>query len=84
VVKPQVGDLVVLYTDGVSEATNPAGDELGRVGLMDIARELESSSAEVFGTSLASALRGFRGGVEPTDDETIIVLQAGAIDPATR
>ena len=81
VVKPHVGDLVVLYTDGVSEATNPAGEELGRDGLMDIARELESSSAEVFGTSLTTALRGFRGGVEPADDETIIVLQAVAIEP---
>jgi sigma-B regulation protein RsbU (phosphoserine phosphatase) len=78
VVKPKVRDLVVLYTDGVSEATNPAGEELGRDGLMDIARKLESGSAEGFGTQLASALRGFRGGIEPTDDETIIVLQAVA------
>jgi len=78
VLKPQVGDLVVLYTDGVSEAANPAGDELGRDGLMNIARGLDSSSAEAFGTQLASALRGFRGGVEPTDDETIIVLQRTA------
>jgi sigma-B regulation protein RsbU (phosphoserine phosphatase) len=83
VVKPQVGDLVVLYTDGVSEATNPAGEELGRDGLMNIVRELESSSAEVFGTSLTSALRGFRSSVEPRDDETIIVLQAVAIDSNT-
>jgi serine phosphatase RsbU (regulator of sigma subunit) len=83
VVKPQVGDLVVMYTDGVSEATNPAGEELGRDGLMNIARELESSSAEEFGTSLTSAVRAFRSGLEPTDDETIIVLQAIAIDPNT-
>jgi sigma-B regulation protein RsbU (phosphoserine phosphatase) len=80
VVKPQVGDLVVLYTDGVSEATNPAGEELGRDGLMNIARELDSSSAEAFGTSLTSALRGFRGDVERADDETVIVLQAVAIE----
>jgi len=79
-VKPEVDDLVVLYTDGVSEATNPAGEQLGRDGLMDIAREVESSSAEGFGMALTSALRDFRGGVEPTDDETIIVLQAVAID----
>ena len=78
VVKPRVGDLMVLYTDGVSEATNPAGEELGREGLMDIARELETSSAEVFGSSLTAALRGFRGGVEPADDETVIVLQVVA------
>jgi len=75
VVKPRPGDLVLLYSDGVSEATNPAGEELGRDGLMNLAREIDSSSAEAFGTQLTSALRGFRGGVEPADDETIIVLQ---------
>lgn len=73
--KPQPADLVVLYTDGVSEATNPNGKELGRDGLMTIARELDSTSAEAFGNQLASALRGFRGGMDPLDDETIIVLQ---------
>jgi phosphoserine phosphatase RsbU/P len=75
VIKPRVGDLVVLYTDGVSEAVNPAGEELGRDGLMNIARDLDPSSAETFGTELTSALRGFRGEVAATDDETIIVLQ---------
>jgi sigma-B regulation protein RsbU (phosphoserine phosphatase) len=84
VVKPQAGDLVVLYTDGVSEATNPAGEELGRDGLMNIAREIDSSSAEAFGTQFTSALRAFRDGVEPADDETIIVLQRVADDAAHR
>ena len=80
VVKPRGGDLVLLYSDGVSEATNPAGEELGRDGLMNIAREIDSSSAETFGTELTSALRAFRDGVEPADDETIIVLQPMAPD----
>ena len=55
VVRPHIGDLVVLYSDGVSEAANPAGEELGRDGLMNLARKLDSSSAEAFGTQLASA-----------------------------
>ena len=80
VLKPEVGDLVVLYTDGVSEASNEAGDELGRDGLMNIARGLDASSAEAFGNQLVSALRLFRGNVEPTDDETVIVLESVALD----
>jgi len=75
VVKPQLADLVVLYSDGASEATNAAGDELGRDGLMSIARGLDVTSSEAFGTQLTSALRAFRGGGEPLDDETIIVLR---------
>jgi len=79
VVKLQSADLMVLYSDGVSEAISPAGNELGRDGLMNMARALDSSSAEALGTQLASALRAFRGDGEPLDDETIIVLRRNDI-----
>ena len=79
VVKAQSGDLMLLYSDGVSEATGPAGNELGRDGLMNMACALNSSSAETLGTQLASALRAFRGDGEPLDDETIIVMRRNDI-----
>ena len=79
VLNPKSGDLMVLYSDGVSEATTPDGNELGRDGLMNMARELDSSSAEAFGTQLASALRLFRGDGEPLDDKTIIVMKSNGI-----
>ena len=82
VVKPQAGDLVVLYSDGASESTNPAAEELGRDGLMNVARVLDRRSAEGFGTQLTAALRAFRGGVDALDDETIIVLQRVSPDAA--
>jgi phosphoserine phosphatase RsbU/P len=75
IVKPDPGDLIVLYSDGVSEATDPIGTELGRDRLMTIARALKPISAETFGTELVDAVREFRGGTAPEDDETIIVLQ---------
>ena len=79
VVKPQSGDLMLLYSDGVSEATSPAGKELGRDGVMNMARALDSRSAEALGTQLASALRAFRGEGESLDDETIIVMRINDI-----
>ncbi len=75
IIKPEAGDLVVLYSDGVSEAANPAGKELGRDDLMAVARALDPGSAETFGLQLAEAVTNFRGGSALQDDETIIVLQ---------
>ena len=75
IVKPGPGDLIVLYSDGVSEATTPAGKELGRDGLMTLARALDPTSAETFGMQLVEAVSQFRGGSVPEDDETIIVLR---------
>ena len=75
VLKPQPGDLVVLYSDGVSEATNPAGRELGLYGLMEMVISLDCNSADAFGIQLTSALRDFRGGEVPSDDETVIVIR---------
>jgi phosphoserine phosphatase RsbU/P len=75
IVKPEAGDLFVLYSDGVSEATNPAGQDLGGPELMRLARALDPMSAEAFGTQLVQAIGEFRGGRVAEDDETIIVLQ---------
>ena len=75
IVKPEAGDLIVLYSDGVSEATDPAGNELGRDALMALAQERDPSAAETFGLQLVEAVTAFRGGRPPEDDETVIVLQ---------
>ena len=53
IVKPGPGDLIVLYSDGVSEATNPAGQELGRDDLMALARSLNPT----FGGNVRHAAR---------------------------
>jgi len=75
IVKPEPGDLIVLYSDGVSEARDPDGIELGRDGLMSLARGVDLSSAETFGMQLVEAVSRFRSGEPPDDDETVIVLQ---------
>src|SRR5262245_12306407 len=75
VIRPQSDDVVVLYSDGVSEALNAAGAELGRDGLIELVRGVDVRSPEVLGTRLVSALRGFRGDAAVQDDQTIIVLR---------
>ena len=75
IVRPEPGDLIVLYSDGVSEATNPEGKELGRDGLIALAEALTPESAETFGAQLVDGVSQFRAGRVPEDDETVIVLQ---------
>jgi phosphoserine phosphatase RsbU/P len=74
VIRPQSGDVVLLYSDGVSEVTDPAGTELGRNGLIDLVRAVDARSPEALGTRLVSALRAFRGDGDRQDDQTIIVM----------
>jgi sigma-B regulation protein RsbU (phosphoserine phosphatase) len=75
IVKPEPGDLIVLYSDGVSEAMDPAGKELGRDDLLALIGSLDTTSAETLGIQLVERVREFRKGSVPEDDETIIVLQ---------
>lgn len=68
------GDLLVLYTDGITEAENETGQDLGRDRLLEWARQAPSDSAEAMGEALLQRLHSFRGG-RRNDDETLLVLQ---------
>ncbi len=76
VIKLEQGDLVVLYSDGASEAVDNDGTELGRDGLMSLATAAAVLSAVTCGTGLTQSLQSFRGGGVAEDDQTVIVLRA--------
>jgi serine phosphatase RsbU (regulator of sigma subunit) len=64
IVRPAPGDLIVLSSDGFSEATNPAGKELGRDDLRTLARTLNRESATASRARvLASTSREHRAAV---------------------
>jgi len=67
-------DLVVLYTDGITESTNPGGDQLDREGFLALAQEMSTGSAADTGQKLLAKLEAFRGAHPPSDDETLVVL----------
>lgn len=72
------GDVLVLYTDGITEARNPSGGELGQSGLLKIVRALEPVSPADICRDLLSAVHTFRDGEPRHDDETLLVLQYGS------
>jgi serine phosphatase RsbU (regulator of sigma subunit) len=70
------GDRLVLYTDGVSEAVNAAGEMFGEERLYQLLdRSSPESSAPELVDHVLKGLRGFLGEVEPNDDVTVLALR---------
>jgi serine phosphatase RsbU (regulator of sigma subunit) len=73
-VKFEPSDLLVLYTDGITEAENDSDQSLDREQLLKWAREAPIGSPEALGRALVQRLESFQGRCR-RDDETLIVLQ---------
>jgi serine phosphatase RsbU (regulator of sigma subunit)/anti-sigma regulatory factor (Ser/Thr protein kinase) len=73
---------LLLYTDGLTEALNPAGEMFGQERLADWlrARAPLPATAEALRDELASELRQFRGATALCDDQAFLIL---AEDPAS-
>jgi phosphoserine phosphatase RsbU/P len=74
-VQIEAGDLIVLYTDGVTDAIDDSGAHLDNHGLLRLAGRVPFDSAIEAGRGLIASLDAFRGAVPPNDDETIVVLE---------
>ena len=74
-VQLNAGDLLAIYSDGVSEALNPAGDEYGEPRVQDTISPnwLEPSDAVL--QSLLESVRGFAQGAPQSDDVTALVVR---------
>src|SRR5467141_127644 len=69
------GDVLVIYSDGVSEAVNPKGEEFGPTRLYEVvARNLDSSAAGIR-DRIESALTKFCQGTPAADDITLVICK---------
>ncbi len=69
------GDLLIQYTDGISEAMNEEGDEFGEERLKEAIRQFASQGVNEFLTSLDQQLRGFTKGFAQNDDITAVAIK---------
>jgi len=69
------GDILVLYTDGITESRNPGGEEYGLDRLVDFTRTNRGRPAADLCESLLADLVGFTGPVEAADDRTLVVVR---------
>ena len=71
------GDILVFYTDGVSEAFNGGGEEFGVERLLSILLSNYELPAQSIIDKIVSAVDDFGGSKSHTDDLTLVVLKVG-------
>jgi len=71
-----VGDVVLIYTDGITEARNAYGEQFGLPRLQDLAKNARGLGAAEICERVMTAARTFTGGQPGSDDMTTVVLKA--------
>lgn len=75
VIELNAGELLVFFSDGISEATGRDGTLFGREGIAEAVGDLDEASArEVFET-LWSRMEAHTGGASAADDRTLLVIR---------
>jgi phosphoserine phosphatase RsbU/P len=74
-VQLEPGDRLVLFTDGISEAENPANDEWGEEALIATARACDAVSPAETIDRIMRAADGFADGAPQHDDMTLVVAR---------
>ncbi len=69
------GDRIVLYTDGVTEAANEAGEFFGRKGLVKAIRRAPEADCASLHREIQRALFEFTAGADQSDDLTLVVVE---------
>jgi sigma-B regulation protein RsbU (phosphoserine phosphatase) len=71
------GDLICLFTDGISEARSASGEEFGEERLIDLLVRQRSAAARETVDAIYSELADFTAGEPQYDDMTLVLLRAG-------
>jgi len=71
------GDIVVAYTDGISEAMNAADEEWGEDNMMETVTRCDGLPAQEMLQRILAAADAFVAGAKQHDDMTLVILRAG-------
>ncbi len=69
------GDILVIYSDGVTEAPNAAGDEFDVPRLAEMVLKHRSAPCADIVKAVNAAVDEFTGGAPPSDDITLIIAK---------
>ncbi|HEY0077613.1 MAG TPA: SpoIIE family protein phosphatase [Pyrinomonadaceae bacterium] len=71
----QPGDVMIVYSDGVTETQNPSGEEFGPERLHQVALQNIDASAAGIRDRIESALTKFAQGTAAVDDITLVIVK---------
>jgi serine phosphatase RsbU (regulator of sigma subunit) len=69
------GDLLAIYSDGVTEAANTSGEEYGEQRLIDVLQSRRGESADAIVSTVMESLNQFTLGAPQADDITLVVAK---------
>ena len=75
VFQAQQGDLIVVYSDGITDQLNPAGADYGRRRLFDLLKKVCDGSPQSVIDALFADLDRFAASSPAFDDQTLLVLR---------
>ncbi len=74
-VRLESGDVLVVFTDGLIEARNPAGEEFGEARLLELLTEQAHLSASGLEKLIWQSMQNWTAGAEQEDDMTLLILK---------
>ncbi len=75
VFQARAGDLIVLYSDGITDQLDASGEEYGRARLQRLLKNVCAGSPENVVSAIFADLDAFTGAGAAYDDQTLVVLK---------
>jgi phosphoserine phosphatase RsbU/P len=69
------GDMLLVYSDGLTDAENPQEEMFGETRLLDLIRQEAPSGSQALAPRFLQAIEEFTQGTPQTDDITFIIIE---------
>lgn len=79
-VELEPGDVLVIYSDGVSEGQNEQGEEFGETRLIEVVQKHRGRTAAGVRDRIDEALSRFVGKAKSVDDLTLVILKRKSLE----
>jgi sigma-B regulation protein RsbU (phosphoserine phosphatase) len=73
------GDVLAVFSDGVSETLDAKGDEYGEERVADVIKTLPEATASQLQDAVLKDIDTFSAGARPSDDRTLVVVRRNPV-----